>query len=205
MLPARDAQLVQIVDLALAEATARGAGWLACRPGCTPCCHGVFRISALDALRLSTALLSLREAEPERAEALSERARAAVALLAPAFPGDAATGRLSTDDETWDAFAALPATEMACPVLDPESGRCTLYNARPMTCRVFGPPVRGEGGIGVCELCYVGASEEQILAGALRLDHEDLEASLDRELAEAGRDGETVVAFALLSGTEPPA
>ena len=33
-----------------------------------------------------------------------------------------------------------------------------------MTCRVFGPPVRSEDGLGVCELCYHGASDEQIAA-----------------------------------------
>ncbi len=56
MLPSRDAELVQIVDRALARATERGGAWLACRPGCTPCCHGVFRISQLDALRLRAGL-----------------------------------------------------------------------------------------------------------------------------------------------------
>ena len=33
-----------------------------------------------------------------------------------------------------------------------------------MTCRVFGPPVRSEGGLGVCELCFQGASEEAVAA-----------------------------------------
>ena len=33
-----------------------------------------------------------------------------------------------------------------------------------MTCRVFGPPVRNEGGgLGVGELCFHGATAEQII------------------------------------------
>ena len=33
-----------------------------------------------------------------------------------------------------------------------------------MTCRVFGPPVRSEDGLGVCELCFQGASDKEIAA-----------------------------------------
>jgi hypothetical protein len=67
-----------------------------------------------------------------------------------------------------------------------------------MTCRVFGPPVRvGDGDApGCCELCFAGASEEEIAACEMPVPH-DLEAEL---LDEAGRPGETIVAFALLPG-----
>ena len=201
-LPARDAQLVQLVDQALANASERGGARLACRPGCTPCCHGVFRISALDAARLRFALEQLAEEDFLRAEAITRRAQAAVATLAPHFPGDVHTGRLLPSDvegETpeWDRFADLPEADAACPALDPATGRCELYAARPLTCRIFGPPVRSDGGIGVCELCYQGASEAEILAGEMMLTHEELEEELGRELEAAGSRGETVIAWAL--------
>ena len=204
MLPAEDARLVQIVDAALADATARGGAWLACRPGCTPCCHGVFRISQLDALRLRAGLARLRQADPHRAEALLARARASVALLSPGFPGDIATGLLAPQDSPeeenqWDEFADQPEADTACPVLDPATGRCELYEGRPLTCRIFGPPVLNEGGIGVCELCYTGASEQQVLAGEMHLEHHALEEQLDQELAVRGIEGETVIAWALLA------
>ncbi len=201
MLPTRDRELVQIVDRALADATDRGADRLACRPGCTPCCHGVFRISALDAERLRAGLRTLHQEAPERAGALLERARAAAQALAPHFPGDPASGLLYEEDERWDHFADLPEADAPCPVLDPETGRCELYAARPLTCRVFGPPVRNESGVGVCELCYVGASEAEVLAGEMRLDHTELEAELDAELAAAGVSGDVVIAFTLLRPT----
>jgi len=65
-----------------------------------------------------------------------------------------------------------------------------------MTCRVFGPPVRmGEGdALGHCELCFVGASEDQVAACEMPVPHE-VEAEL---LAEIPTKAETVVAFALL-------
>ncbi len=68
------------------------------------------------------------------------------------------------------------ANDEPCPVLDPETGACDLYAARPMTCRVFGPPVRSEEGLGVCELCYHGASDEEIAACEMEVDPEGLEA-----------------------------
>ena len=200
MLPARDGELVQIVDRALADATARarrpdGTSWLACRPGCTPCCHGVFRISALDAERLREALSALDVIDPIRAGAIRLRAEQLVQNLRPFFPGDASTGALDPEEgSTWDAFSDLPQADAPCAVLDPATGRCELYSGRPLTCRIFGPPVQNDSGIGVCELCYVGANEAEILQGEMVLEHGDLEEELDRELASP----ETVIAWALL-------
>ncbi len=67
------ADLVQIVDAALAEATLKAGAWLACRPGCTDCCIGPFPISAADAARLRQ---GLAEIEPVRAAAIVQRAHA---------------------------------------------------------------------------------------------------------------------------------
>ena len=205
VLPARDPELVQIVDASLADASLRarkpdGSSWLACRPGCTPCCHGVFRISALDAERLRTGLDDLETTDPLRATRIQTRAQALADTLRPHFPGDPATGMLSPereDDPAWDTFADLPAADAACPVLDPATGTCDLYAARPLTCRIFGPPVQNEGGIGVCELCYVGASEAEVLHGEMHLQHQALEAALERDLPA----GETVIAWAVLPRT----
>ena len=202
MLPARDSELVTIVDRALARAMDLGGARMACRPGCTPCCHGVFRVSALDAARLHQALADLAREDGARAAAIRTRARELVTELAPFFPGDTATGWLLPEDSpehaaAWEHFADLPAADRACPVLDPGTGRCELYAGRPLTCRIFGPPVRNEGGIGFCELCYQDATEEQILAGEMKLDHAPLEAELDCELARSGMSGETVIAWAL--------
>ena len=64
-LPAGDSQLVQIMDAALADAAKRAGAWLACRPGCTQCCHGAFAINALDVERLQVGVNALRAADPQ--------------------------------------------------------------------------------------------------------------------------------------------
>jgi len=165
MNPSGDDRLIQIVDAALAEAARRSGAWLLCKPGCAQCCLGEFAITQLDAERLRRGQADLEACEPERAARVRKRVREAPSPLA--------------DDQP-------------CPVLDPETGTCDLYAARPITCREFGPPVRGESGeLGVCELCFDGASEEEIAACAVDFDPDDLEAEL------VGDVEETTVARAL--------
>ncbi len=195
MLPQGDQRLVQIVDAALADAARRSGSWLACRPGCTQCCIGAFAISQLDAERLRAGFQALEQCNPERAARVLERVRQSIARIADGFPGDTKTGILDDSPEAEDRFAEF-ANDEPCPVLDPETGMCDLYDARPMTCRVFGPPVRSEEGLGVCELCYHGASETEIAACEMHLETDELEAELTSQIE---RQGNTIVAFALRS------
>jgi len=198
-LPARDQELVQIMDASLAVAARRAGEWLVCRLGCTQCCYGVFAINSLDALRLSAGMGALRSAEPALAAEVERRARAWIAEYGAEFPGDRETGLLGESDAERERFEEF-ANEAACPALDPATGRCDVYAWRPMTCRVFGPPVRMDAGteegvaLGHCELCFAGASQREIAACEMPVPHE-LEAEL---LQEVGTKGETVVAFALL-------
>jgi Fe-S-cluster containining protein len=197
LIPARDKELLQIVDAALADTARRSGDWLVCKPGCTQCCYGVFAIHPLDAARLQEGLVALEATDPDRARAVRTRAAQSASRLAVGFPGDPVTGLLEDSEEASAIFEDF-ANDEPCPVLDPETGRCDLYAARPMTCRVFGPPVRTEDGLGVCELCYHGASEEQIEACEMVPDPEELEPQLQAEFAaSSGRYGATLVAFAL--------
>lgn len=61
-----------------------------------------------------------------------------------------------------------------CPALDPATGLCELYEARPITCRTFGPALHFPGeAIGVCELCFEGATAEEIAACAVEIGAAD--------------------------------
>jgi Fe-S-cluster containining protein len=197
MLPAGDNQLVQILDAALADTTRRSGDWLVCKPSCTQCCVGVFAIHQLDVARLQEGLHVLSKKDPERAASLRDRAERSVARLADGFPGDPSTGLLDPSEEAEARFEDF-ANDEPCAALDPVTGLCDLYEARPVTCRVFGPPVRSEQGLGVCELCYHGATEEEIAACEMPVDPDGLEAGLLHEFEQSsGKHGRTVVAFAL--------
>jgi Fe-S-cluster containining protein len=148
---------------------------------------------------LRRGLAALAIIAPERAARIRQRARDAVARLSPDFPGDPVSGILHEGEEAAQRFSDF-ANDEPCPVLDPESGMCELYESRPMTCRVFGPPVRSEDGLGVCELCFKGASNEEIAACEMKPDPDDLEAALLEEIeTSTGVRGNTIIAFCLAS------
>jgi Fe-S-cluster containining protein len=198
-LPAKDLQLVQIVDAALADAARRAGDWLVCRLGCTQCCYGAFAIDALDAARLRTGMETLRLTQPALAKEIERRTRGWIETYRADYPGDLATGVLGESEAEQERFEEF-ANEAPCPALDPETGRCDVYAWRPMTCRVFGPPVRmdsaiGDGNaLGHCELCFQGATEDEVKRCEMAVPHE-LEAEV---LGDLGDSRQTVVAFALV-------
>lgn len=199
-LPVGDRKLVQIVDAALAETARKSGEWLVCHKGCTQCCYGPFTINQLDVARLRKGLEELSMSDPQRAARVRRRAKESVNRLGAEFPADPKTGILNDDEEAEASFAEF-ANDEPCPALDVKTGECDLYSARPMTCRVFGPPVRSgeENGLAVCELCYHGATEKQIAACEMAPDPNNLEEKLNTTVEKkTGRRGNTIVAFALI-------
>jgi Fe-S-cluster containining protein len=200
---AGDANLIQIVDAALASAVERSGHHLVCRPGCTQCCHGVFPISQQDASRLREGLGVLEKSDPERVNRIRARVTASLARIEPIFPGNLVTGVLAEDYEDSVLFAdesedAIGDNE-PCPVLDPITGTCDLYEARPVVCRTFGPPMRTpDGDLATCELCYITASTEEIAACELdpTIPAQDAASNEAFDVAH-NLHGETIIAFAL--------
>ncbi len=185
------------MDAALADATRRSGPWLVCRPGCTQCCVGVFAINQLDAARLKNGLAKLEKRDSARAASVRGRSREVAARLSGDFPGDPRTGILAEDAASEARFEDF-ANDEICPVLDPSTGMCDLYESRPLTCRTFGPPVQSEDGLGVCDLCYHGVSDEEIAACEMEVDPDDLEGRLlEKVEARTGVRGQTIIAFAL--------
>jgi Fe-S-cluster containining protein len=183
--------LFPILDAALASATARSGDWLACKPGCHQCCIGVFPVSPLDAQSLRS---SLAAAEPVLAGRIRQRAAASRERLTPNFPGDPTTGQLFTQTHHEAAFEDF-ANDEPCPVLDPVTGTCDLYAARPVPCRTFGPPVRDQDGdLTVCQLCFIDAPTEEVQRCELDQSWRPLEDTL---IAATHTKGPTLIAFAL--------
>ncbi|MGA2251072.1 YkgJ family cysteine cluster protein [Terracidiphilus sp.] len=209
LLPARDCELIQIMDAELARVTRISGSWLACRPGCTQCCHGAFAINSLDAARLRAGMEFLRQTNSALAARIEERAQSWLGEYGPNFPGNRVTGTLGGSDAEREAFGDF-ANDAPCPALDPTTGLCDIYDFRPMTCRVFGPPVRVEPedteaeepantALACCELCFIGAPEQTIASCEIHPPHA-LESEILAELdSNAEMAVETVVAFALIA------
>ena len=189
-----DRRLLDSVAATMAEAARRSGAWLACRLGCTQCCIGPFAITQLDAWRLRRGLAAMEVEDPSRAAAVRARAAAYVEVIASSFPGDPSTAVLEDEDTLPESMKEAP-----CPALDPVTGACELYVARPITCRSFGPATRtGDESIAACELCYESATEEQMIACAVEVDPDGLEDELLAALDCEGAGGKTLVAYALL-------
>jgi Fe-S-cluster containining protein len=175
-------------------------GELACRKGCFGCCVGLFAIGLPEALALRRAVDELPA--PERAGVLARAARA-VERSASTFPGDAAAGvldpeRSESSEDAW--FAAV--RDVPCPALELPSGRCTVYAARPTTCRTYGVALRsgGETIVRACELNFAGAPPARVLEMAIEAARlTAVDQSLVEIASEAGLPAgvETTVAHAL--------
>ena len=144
-MPNRDTELLRIVDAELARVAGIAGEHLVCRKGCTACCYGTFAISQLDAARLRKAMVVMRVTKPVLASEIEERAKKWIAENGVEFPGSLTTGLLGESDEERARFEEY-ANDAACPALNLVTGLCDVYEARPMTCRVFGPPVKVDAG-----------------------------------------------------------
>lgn len=193
-----DAELLSGVDAEMADAVERCGPLFGCGPGRTDCCRGLFPVNLLDARRLQRGLLDLEAREPARADAVVRRAAEAVARLSGEYPGDPATGLLGGDREAEEGFCGRHAAE-PCPALDPTSGRCELYEWRPLVCRTMGPPAR-IGGVELppCPFCFAEATPAEIERCRAAPDPAGHEAALVEELQRRLHlHGETIIAFAL--------
>lgn len=187
-----DGKFLAAVDEAFESSAGRSGPFLVCRPGCNQCCTGTFAISMLDAQRLQHGYIEMASSDNASFQQLQARVSSSQQHLANAFPGDPVTGLLFDDEASQQAFEDFGNDEV-CPVLNPLTGTCDLYTSRPMTCRVFGPPVRTDEGLGLCELCFHGATQPEIVAAEMFLPPPAIEEALTAPLGS----GTTIVAFAL--------
>lgn len=110
-------KLAKIADDAIDEQyrlTAERGRPVACKPGCTACCHRVVSVTLPEAHAIASHVA--RNFSEERIQALVE--------------GNGAY--LQTLQETWETEE--PAIHRACPFLD-EEGLCGIYEYRPLACR----------------------------------------------------------------------
>lgn len=134
--------LLLLLDTWMASAVSRHSGVIPCRAGCSHCCYGPFDISAADVEMVREAVAGLpdearREVE-EQAQAQVARYRTELPLWSPPFDiGD-------IDEAAFDALCTTLRAE-PCPCLD-QTGRCRIYDARPLVCRLIGLPLATPAG-----------------------------------------------------------
>jgi Fe-S-cluster containining protein len=156
-------EILTAADRFFSKVAAEQPAALACRLGCTLCCHGLFEISAAD---VSTIAQGLAAIDPEVRRALVARAETLIEKTAhPPLR--------ECSPEEKEAFFTRADNE-PCPALGP-AGACLIYEHRPLVCRTFGLPIRdGAKFLGEeCELNFTAASREEREAAAWDLQWED--------------------------------
>lgn len=137
---------------------------LQCGAGCSLCCHGLFEIGSGDVPLIADGLAQVHPARRKKIIA-----RAAEIVASQAHPNL----RECSPREKEAFFERTRATP--CPNLD-ATGRCLMYEHRPLVCRTFGLPLRDGRELldDVCELNFTGASRTDQLRAAWDLEWEDV-------------------------------
>jgi len=109
---------------------------VACDNGCTDCCYALFDLSLVEAMYINLAFQQKLD-EAKRGE-----------ILERADQADRQTHKLKyyiakeqkKGKDTSEILQQAGSYRVRCPLLD-DQGRCELYEARPVTCRIYGIPM----------------------------------------------------------------
>jgi Fe-S-cluster containining protein len=109
-----------------------------CGPGCDECCAVYFEMSFIEAFYINR---MFRETVPD-----VDRVKACEAArkVVPRFEEGRRLVRAAMETGEADPVDVASRLKIPCPLLD--EGRCMLYEARPVTCRMYGVPELLEGG-----------------------------------------------------------
>ena len=120
-----------------------------CRKGCSQCCSQIFRITKIDEAVIKEHLNELPleikdDLKKKASEYISNSGRNNISNIS------------NISQEEYDVNLKIP-----CPALN-EEGACMIYEARPVICRRFGPPVydyKNPGKLFACELNFSNGEE----------------------------------------------
>lgn len=134
--------LVRQVDAAFEKVQAEYESCVACKIGCSDCCHALFDLSLIESIYIKNKF-DEKFADNNR-QALIDRANEAdrkVYKLKRQAHKEFEAGK--QENEILEEMARV---KMRCPLLD-DDDQCALYEARPITCRLYGVPtvIGGQG------------------------------------------------------------
>ena len=116
-----------------------------CEKGCSDCCHALFDLTLVEALFLNT-VFGARFTGKDRTR-----------ILKRADEADRQVHRLKRDafravkdgQNAQEILLEMAKVRVRCPLLD-DDGLCEMYDARPVTCRIYGVPTAIGGEAHTC-------------------------------------------------------
>ncbi|MDY0274948.1 MAG: YkgJ family cysteine cluster protein [Desulfomicrobium sp.] len=118
---------------------------VACRKGCSDCCHALFDISLVEALYLNSKFLELDEGTRHKILIDADKADRKVNVLKRKL------SKAAAQEDTSKILAQVGKERIRCPLLDSDN-QCKLYDFRPITCRLYGIPLEIDGKSHTCGL-----------------------------------------------------
>ncbi len=117
-----------------------------CREGCSSCCHALFDLSLVEALYLNAEFHKRIPLGNERAAVLdaADKADRQAARIKRKVFKESQAGRASNE-----ILAEVASMSVRCPLLG-QDDRCIMYEARPITCRLYGVPTAIGGKARTC-------------------------------------------------------
>lgn len=154
-------------------------GCVTCRQGCSDCCHAVFDLSLVEAMYINSVFQARfphgreRSQILERASVSDRRLTRVKREMFQAEKNGASAGQI---------MRKASGLRMACPLLNADNV-CLLYDARPVTCRLYGIPLEIGGESHVCGFSAFdrGKTYPTVQLGKIQARLEDL----SREIASA--------------------
>ena len=117
-----------------------------CAPGCSDCCHALFDLPLVEAMYINRAFKDAFPHGRERSDILEKAADADRRLAKTKRDMFRAERAGTSTEELMNETASL---RMRCPLLNAKN-ECSLYDKRPITCRLYGAPLDIGGKGHVC-------------------------------------------------------
>jgi Fe-S-cluster containining protein len=157
-------KILDRADVHFASVMASQPQNLQCGAGCSLCCYGLFEIGSGDVPIIAEGLATMHA---------SRRRKVIRRALEIVESSEHPNLRECTPEEKeafFDRTQSVP-----CPNLD-DTGRCVMYEHRPLVCRTFGLPLRqGRKYLGdICELNFRDSTSEERVRAAWDLHWEDV-------------------------------
>lgn len=138
-------QIVAEVDKVVDQVQAKFPDHINCGQGCSDCCHALFDLSLIEALYLNDKFNAAFEGQ-QRSEILDRADKAereGYRIKREAF-------KLTREGaKSSQILAAIAKARVRCPLLNSDE-KCDLYEARPITCRLYGIPTAIGGQAHTC-------------------------------------------------------
>lgn len=173
---------------------------VSCHKGCSDCCHAVFDLSLVEAMYLNDAFKKAFSYGPERSKIIERASETDRQLTRMKKSLYRAEKNGASTEAIMDKASVL---RVRCPLLD-DNNQCILYEARPVTCRLYGIPLLIGDESHVCGFSGFdqGRQYPAVRTGRIQARLEELSAEIAERLGSRFELGEVYVPLSMALLTE---